>query len=97
MLDALTREINEELGDSLNITKISPWSFRDDIREKTYKDGTKEKIYMIYLIFDCKSSNRDISFNDEFQEVAWVSKDKLNEFNLNEATKITFTEKGFIK
>lgn len=52
---------------------------------------------MIYLIFDCKSSNRDISFNDEFQEVAWVSKDKLNEFNLNEATKITFTEKGFIK
>lgn len=50
MLDALTREINEELGDSLNITKISPWSFRDDIRENIQRWNQRKNIYDISYI-----------------------------------------------
>ncbi|CAI1181848.1 Nucleoside triphosphatase nudI [Serratia marcescens] len=86
----------EELGDKLLITDIKPWAFRDDIRTKTYPDGTNEDIYMIYLIFDCVSANRDITFNEEFQEIIWVPKDAIKNMDLNEATRITFTQKGLI-
>lgn len=96
METALRREIREELGDKLLITDVQPWAFRDDIRMKTYPDGTTEEIYMIYLIFDCISANRNITFNEEFQEIMWVSPEALKSIDLNEATRITFTQKGFI-
>ncbi|EIX1533283.1 nucleoside triphosphatase NudI [Cronobacter sakazakii] len=96
METALRREIREELGDKLLITNVQPWAFRDDIRMKTYPDGTTEEIYMIYLIFDCISANRNITFNEEFQEIMWVSPEALKSIDLNEATRITFTQKGFI-
>ena len=94
--EALRREIREELGDKLELISITPWTFRDDIRIKTYADGTKEEIYMIYLIFDCVSANRDIVFNEEFQEIAWVSRDRLKDYDLNDATRFTFSQKGFL-
>lgn len=93
---ALRREIREELGDELVITEVKPWAFRDDIRVKTYPDGTKEEIYMIYLIFDCVSANRDITFNDEFQDVMWASPEEIKNMDLNEATRITFSHKGLL-
>ena len=93
MEQALRRE---ELGDALDIIDVKPWAFRDDIRVKTYADGTTEEIYMIYLIFDCISANRDVTFNDEFQEIAWVYPESLRELDLNEATRITFTQKGLL-
>lgn len=68
--EALRREIREELGEQLILSDITPWTFRDDIRVKTYADGRQEEIYMIYLIFDCVSANRDICINDEFQDYA---------------------------
>ncbi|MGL4428515.1 MAG: nucleoside triphosphatase NudI [Silvania sp.] len=96
METALRREIREELGEELCITEIKPWAFRDDTRIKTYPDGTTEEIYMIYLIFDCISANRDITFNEEFQAIAWVSPESLKEMDLNEATRITFAQKGLL-
>lgn len=96
METALRREIKEELGDKLLITDIKPWAFRDDIRTKTYPDGTTEAIYMIYLIFDCVSDNRDITFNDEFQEIIWVPPETIKSMDLNDATRVTFIQKGFI-
>lgn len=96
MEEALRREIREELGEELDITEVKPWAFRDDVRMKTYADGTTEEIYMIYLIFDCVSANRAITFNEEFQDVIWVSPEAMKEMDLNEATRITFAEKGFL-
>lgn len=96
METALRREIKEELGDKLLITDIKPWAFRDDIRTKTYPDGTTEAIYMIYLIFDCVSDNRDITFNDEFQEIIWVPPETIKSMDLNDATRVTFIQKGII-
>ncbi|WP_426577029.1 nucleoside triphosphatase NudI [Xenorhabdus stockiae] len=93
---ALRREIREELGEALEITEVKPWAFRDDIRIKTYPDGTTEEIYMIYLIFDCISTNRNITFNEEFQAIAWVSPEAMKTMDLNEATRVTFTLKGII-
>ncbi|WP_312996624.1 nucleoside triphosphatase NudI [Leclercia sp.] len=93
---ALRREIGEELGEALRITEIKPWAFRDDIRIKTYPDGTTEEIYMIYLIFDCVTANREIAFNEEFQEIIWVAPEALAALDLNEATRITFAQKGLL-
>ncbi|MCC8366814.1 nucleoside triphosphatase NudI [Xenorhabdus sp. PB61.4] len=93
---ALRREIREELGEALEITEVKPWAFRDDIRIKTYPDGTTEEIYMIYLIFDYISTNRNITLNEEFQEIAWVSPEAMKTMDLNEATRVTFTQKGII-
>lgn len=96
MEHALRREIREELGEALEIASVTPWTFRDDIRVKTYADGTTEEIYMIYLIFDCISTNRAVTFNEEFQEIAWVNSESLKELDLNEATRITFAQKGLL-
>ena len=96
MEQALRREIREELGDALEITAVKPWAFRDDIRVKTYADGSTEEIYMIYLIFDCVSANRDVTFNEEFQEIAWVQPEAIKTLDLNEATRFTFTQKGLL-
>lgn len=93
---ALRREISEELGEALCISEIKPWAFRDDIRTKTYPDGTTEEIYMIYLIFDCITTNRSITFNEEFQEITWVSPEAMKNMDLNEATRLTFSQKGLI-
>lgn len=96
MGQALRREIREELGEALEIVSVTPWAFRDDIRVKTYADGTTEEIYMIYLIFDCMSANRDVTFNEEFQEIAWVNPETLKDLDLNEATRMTFAQKGLL-
>ena len=96
MEEALRREIREELGERLEITDVKPWAFRDDIRVKTYADGTTEQIYMIYLIFDCISANRDVTFNEEFQDIAWVTPESLSALDLNDATRLTFTQKGLL-
>ncbi|MGX5089528.1 nucleoside triphosphatase NudI [Enterobacter sp. UPMP2052] len=96
METALRREIREELGEALLIADVNPWAFRDDVRTKTYPDGTTEDIYMIYLIFDCISTNRTITFNEEFQDIAWVSPNNLKKMDLNEATRITFARKGLL-
>ncbi|UAT41431.1 nucleoside triphosphatase NudI [Escherichia fergusonii] len=94
--DALHREIREELGDKLILQKITPWTFSDDVRMKTYADGTKEEIYMIYLIFDCVSANREITINEEFQDFAWVKPQDLAQYDLNVATRKTLSLKGLL-
>lgn len=94
--EALRREIREELGEQLILSDITPWTFRDDIRVKTYADGRQEEIYMIYLIFDCVSANRDICINDEFQDYAWVKPEELALYDLNVATHHTLALKGLL-
>lgn len=94
--EALRREIREELGDKLILQKITPWTFSDDVRMKTYADGTKEEIYMIYLIFDCVSANREITINEEFQDFAWVKPQDLAKYDLNVATRKTLSLKGLL-
>lgn len=93
---ALLREVREELGDALELTHITPWTFRDDIRVKTYLDGTKEEIYMIYLIFTCKAKTTTITLNEEFESHAWVRKEDLPKYDLNEATRITLQQRGLL-
>lgn len=94
--EALRREIREELGEKLVLSHITPWTFSDDVRTKTYADGHQEEIYMIYLIFDCVSTSREIVLNDEFQDYAWVKQEDLASYDLNVATRKTLTLKGLL-
>ncbi|GJL36605.1 nucleoside triphosphatase NudI [Enterobacter hormaechei] len=94
--DTLRREVREELGKKLVLQQITPWTFSDDVRIKTYADGSKEEIYMIYLIFDCISANREVVINEEFQDYAWVSPSDLTKYDLNVATRRTLSLKGLL-
>ena len=94
--EALRREVREELGEQLVLSEITPWTFSDDIRTKTYADGSQEEIYMIYLIFDCVAANREVKINEEFQAFAWVKAEDLRTYDLNIATRKTLTLKGLL-
>ena len=94
--EALRREVREELGEQLVLSEITPWTFSDDIRTKTYADGSQEEIYMIYLIFDCVAANREVNINEEFQDFAWVKAEDLGTYDLNIATRKTLTLKGLL-
>ena len=96
ILDALKREIREEVGDKLIISSIKPWTFRDDFANKLYPNGDIEEVYMIYLIFDCVAENKTVILNEEFEEFAWVKANDIINYDLNRATKITFEKKGLI-
>jgi len=90
IMDALLREVKEELGSVIKFSEIIPWTFRDDVRIKLYPDGSAEEVYMIYLIFDCIALSGDVKINDEFEDFKWVKKEDLSDYDLNEATRITF-------
>ncbi|EPB5648754.1 nucleoside triphosphatase NudI [Citrobacter braakii] len=94
--EALRREVREELGEQLVLSDITPWTFSDDVRTKTYADGSQEEIYMIYLIFDCVAANREVKINEEFQAFAWVKAEDLSSYDLNIATRKTLTLKGLL-
>ncbi|MBJ9237769.1 MULTISPECIES: nucleoside triphosphatase NudI [Citrobacter] len=94
--EALRREVREELGEQLVLSDITPWTFSDDVRTKTYADGSQEEIYMIYLIFDCVAANRVVNINEEFQDFAWVKAEDLGTYDLNIATRKTLTLKGLL-
>lgn len=94
--EALRREVREELGEQLVLSDITPWTFSDDVRTKTYADGSQEEIYMIYLIFDCVATNREVKINEEFQAFAWVKAEDLGSYDLNIATRKTLTLKGLL-
>lgn len=88
MNDALKREMREEVG--LEIDEIVPMFFKDDVQDKLYKDGTKERIYMIYLVFVCLAASDRAKLNEEFEAYKWVGPKEVLGYDLNEPTRETF-------
>ena len=58
--------------------------------------GHQETIYMIYLIFDCVSANRDVTINEEFDDYAWVKAEDLKNYDLNAAPRVPLSLKGLL-
>src|SRR5262249_13344049 len=78
--EALARECAEELGISLLDAK--PLFFKDGLHEKTFPDGSKRTIYMVFLLFQCRiSSVQSICLNPEFCEYAWVEPARLSSYD----------------
>ena len=96
MYQALEREVREELG--VSIVEAKPLFFKDGIHEKTFPDGSKREIYMIFLLFECRiSSTETICLNAEFCEYAWVEPVRLSDYDLNSATQETFQSLGLLE
>lgn len=93
--EGLRREVLEETG--LQIDEVKPFIFSDDIRDKRQKDGSMERLHMIYLLFDCRVIDPGmVVINEEFGEYAWVAIKRLKDFDLNSATIKTFIQKGWL-
>jgi len=92
--EALKREVFEELG--VAIAEARPLLFKDGLHEKTFPDGSKRKIYMVFLIFECRISGHSIALNSEFCEYAWVEPALLANYDLNVATRDTFRQIGLL-
>jgi nucleoside triphosphatase len=95
MHQALNREVREELG--VSIVETKPLFFKDGLHEKTFPNGTKQTIYMIFLLFECRiSSSETICLNPEFCDYAWVEPGQLSSYDINSATKETFESLGLL-
>jgi nucleoside triphosphatase len=94
LVDALRREIREELG--VELASARPLFFSDLEREKTLPGGERRLLYMVFLLFDCTVESSSIQLNDEFTEYAWVPPEQLPGYDLNAATRKTFTAMGLL-
>ena len=91
MFEALEREVKEEVG--LELIEVEELMFADDTAVKTYRDGSSERVYMIYLIFVGVAKNpEELELNDEFVEFGWFDLNEMFGMNLNDATRRTFQE-----
>lgn len=93
--DALRRETREELG--VELAAFQPLLFKDAILEKTYSDGSKEPIHMVFLVFECTLASKLLSLNEEFTESAWFSSADLSALQLSDLTRDTLAKAGFIR
>lgn len=91
---ALQREMREEIG--VFIEASIPFIFQDDVVDKLKADGTTERVYMIYLIFDCETTGDVVLDEKELVEHAWTEKEDLQSFDLNEPTQRTMQLKGWL-
>jgi len=93
MLDALHREVREELG--LLVTEARPLLFRDLLHEKTFADGRRQLLYMIFLIFECRATG-EVRLNEEHEAFAWLEPAELDRLELDAYTRETLRQIGIL-
>jgi nucleoside triphosphatase len=91
---ALRRELKEEVG--LEVTNIRELFFTDGTYRKTFPDGSRQKIYMVFLLFSCQAESDPVQLNAEFDAYRWVKPEDLPAYNLNVETIKTFTHLGLL-
>jgi len=92
--DALRREVREELG--VDLASFRPAIFKDAVLEKTYADGARRPLHMIFLVYQCTLASSSLSLNDEFSEAAWFGAAELSQLSLSELTWDTLLQTGFL-
>jgi len=92
--DALRREVREELG--VGVTVQRPLFFKDGLHEKLFPDGSRQTLYMVFLLYECRIDDAPIRLNPEFSEVAWAAAAELPGYELNAATVGTFRSLGWL-
>src|SRR4029079_10654003 len=92
--DALRREIREELG--IEIASMTPLLFKDRILDKTFADGSKKTLHMLFLVYRCTASSGTIRLNEEFSEYGWFDRAQLEAIDPNPLTRETLTSAGLM-
>ena len=91
---ALRREVREELG--IEVSSATPILFKDAVLEKTFEDGSREPIHMVFLVYRCRPASRDIVLNEEFSEFVWVGGADLEALELSPLTRETLVSAGLL-
>lgn len=93
---ALRREVFEELGTS--VLEARPLLFKDGTYTKILPNGETRKIYMVFLLYECRiDEGLPICLNEEFCAYQWAMPSSLGEYDLNVATRETFASIGLLK
>lgn len=92
--DALRREAREEL--SVELASLKPLLFKDAVLPKTYSDGSRQDIHMVFLVYRCTLVSPDLVLNEEFSEAHWFSTADLARLPLSELTRDTLTQAGLL-
>lgn len=90
--EALRREVREELG--IELAAATPLLFKDAVLEKTYPDGSREPLHMVFLIYRCAPASTTIALGSELSEARWVSPLDLRELELPALTRDTLAAAG---
>jgi nucleoside triphosphatase len=92
--EALRREVREEL--QLEVATMEPLYFKGQVHEKLQPSGERQTMYMVFLIYACTTDGRDPVINEEFDAFAWVGAHELNDYDMNEATRVTLRQVGIL-
>ena len=92
--NALRRELHEEVG--LEVSEIEALFFTDGNYTKTFPDGARQEIYMVFLLYSCRAASSPVQLNPEFEEYRWVKAQELNHYDLNLETRKTFLRMGLM-
>ena len=94
ILDALAREVREELG--IGLASADPLLFKDVVVDKTRPDGTRVPLHLVFLVYRCSPASREITINEEFSEYRWFARDELAAISLPELTADTLRSAGLL-
>ena len=92
--DALRREAREELG--IDLLSIVPLFFNDAVLEKTFSDGSKTPLHMVFLVYRCTPASLSIRLNEEFSDLVWAGPSDLPGLLLNPLTRDTLVSAGYL-
>lgn len=92
---ALRREVREELG--IDLRAATPLLFKDDVLEKTFDDGRREPLHMVFLVYSCRPASRSIELNEEFSEYVWAGGAELEALELSPLTRDTLRSAGLLR
>jgi len=94
ILDALAREVREELG--IALASAEALMFKDAVVEKTRADGTRATQHIVFLIYRCVPASYDITINEEFSDYRWFDRRQLEAIELPDMTAETLRSAGFL-
>ena len=92
MDEALRRELREEIG--IEVEDIRPAFFKDGTYEKSFPDGSRKPVYMIFLLLHCRAQQEQLTLNDEFVEYGWFAENELEGLAMNTETLDTLHRLG---
>ena len=91
---ALRRETREELGAEL--ASFRPLLFKDAQLEKSFPDGSRRLLHMIFLVYECELSSPELRLNEELSEASWFAPEELSALQLNALTLETLQQAGLV-
>lgn len=92
MREALRRELREEIG--IEVDQIRPAFFKDGLYSKTFCDGHSAPVYMIFLLFHCRTRSEELVLNEELVQYRWVDEAEAHDLELNRETEDTLERLG---